>query len=577
MDALEYLRTIRRRWPVVAAAAALAVAGAWLTMPEAPASPGVTPARQYTADHVLYRDGSARGEQQVRLETVALLASSGEVPRRVAEELGEDGEPALLAAEVTITGDDNLGTVTISTRQEDPERAVRLVDAFGKEIVAHFDGQAEAQRMAQIDQLRERVDEMEQEVLALGQQLPGERRDDQSASVALRWGEFEAVLSQRNATITQLEQLQSAGPASIGLRTLQSGVPIPVMDEEGAFQPPTSPRSRVGIGALLGLALGVGLAMMVDRVDTRLRDRRTAEQTFGLPVVAEIPRLRAAQRRNHSVVVASQPASLAAEAYRVLRLAVQLMPRWILPVPNPSSTPESDALTPRPTLTPRTTAEPARVVLVTSPTAGAGKSTTVANLAATFAEIGKVVLVLDCDFRYPQVHRFFNVDPEPGVTEFLHPGGERPALAALARETPMTGVWVVPAGAPPANPGELVGPEQELISAAAELADIVLVDTGPLLAVNDPAALMPRADAVVVVARSGKTTVDEAARASELLARLEAPVLGVALVGGPAQPGSAGRYYSRRRVRPLEAPTSLHERSLGLRSVQQNPLPEEPS
>ena len=556
MDPFEYLRILRRRWPVVAAAAVLAVAASWLTLPEEPATPGVPQARQYTADHVLYRDGGGRGDTRVRLDTIALLASSGEVPHRVAERLDEDVEPALLASEVTITGDDSLGTVTVSTTQEDPARASQLVDTFAEELVAYFDGEAEAQRVAQMERLEQRIAEMEEQVRALGRDLPGEQGSGESADVALRRGEFEAVLSQRNATIAQLEALQSEGAATIGLRSLQSGVPIPVMDEEGAFEPPSSPRSRLAIGAVLGLALGFGLALMVDRVDTRLQDRRSAEQAFGLPVVAEIPHLRAAQRRDHAVVTLTHPASFAAEAYRVLRLAVQLMPRWILPVPNPSSTPETEALVPAPTLTARTTAEPARVILVTSPAAGAGKSTTTANLAATFAEVGKVVLVLDCDFRYPQLHKFFGVDAEPGVTEFLNPEGRAPALLALARETQVAGVWVVPAGAPPANPGEVFGPEQELISAAAELADIVLVDTGPLLAVNDPAALMPRADAVVVVARSGKTSWEEAMRASELLARLEAPVLGVALVGGPQRRGDS-RYYSHHRVRSVEAPASL--------------------
>ena len=113
----------------------------------------------------------------------------------------------------------------------------------------------------------------------------------------------------------------------------------------------------------------------------------------------------------------------------------------------------------------------------------------------------------------------------------------------------MPGVRVVTNGTFVDNPGELIGPDQDLISQARVLADIVIVDAGPVLAVNDPSALVPQSDAVVVVSRSGKTTEDAAQRAAELLARMEAPVVGVALTGVPR--GSSGQpYYAQLRSVP---------------------------
>lgn len=569
MDPLEYVRILRRRWPLVALATVIALGGAWLTLPEPPepSSSGAPQASSYTAKHVLYRDSARGGDRSVRLATVALLATTGEVPMAVAERLGEQDEPALLAAEVTIEGDDDLGTVTFSSTQQDAERAVLLVDGFAEETVRHFDAELEKRRQEEIGQLNERITRLTEDLGRLGAGLPGNEGAD-SPAVAIQRADFRTTLDQRTMAMAQLEQLKTQGPASVGLFTIQPGVAIPLSGgADGGFQPPASPTSRIALAALVGLALGLGLAVMVDRVDNRLHGRTAIRQAFGLPVVAEIPRLKLTERRGHAIVTCTQPGSFAAEAYRVLRLSVQLMPRWILPVPNPSASHDPAPPTAAPTLAPRTTDEPARVVLVTSATAGEGKSTSVANLAASFAEVGKAVLVLDCDFRYPQMHRYFAVDPEPGVTEFLQSGRRRPSLAALAKETPVRGVWVVPNGAPPANPGELLSPDQELISAAAELADVVLVDTGPLLAVNDPAALMPRADAVIVVARSGKTTADDAARASELLAQLKAPVLGVAMVGGP-RAGRGSRYYSNPGVRTEPTPPAPQPDAHSLRKEQ---------
>jgi len=166
----------------------------------------------------------------------------------------------------------------------------------------------------------------------------------------------------------------------------------------------------------------------------------------------------------------------------------------------------------------------------------------VANLAASFAEIHKTVLVLDCDFRKPQVARALSVDPGPGLSEYLRMGDHRPALEHLAKPSMIPNVWVVPSGHAIGNPAELLAPDSGLLRDAAELADIVLVDAGPLLMVNEPATLASQVDTVVLVSRVGATTLDAAHRATELLARVQAPVSGVAMVGVTTSE-LGGRYY----------------------------------
>lgn len=568
MDPFEYLRILRRRWPIVLGATLIALVGAWLTLPDPPApqEPGqlqVQESDQYRAQHVLFRQ-SMGGDRGPSNGMLALLATTDPVTQRVAEQLGEEWSPQL-GTQVQVQADENLSSITISTVQEDPERAEVLVDTFAEIMIAHFSANLEQQRQARLERLHERREELAAEIDELGRGLPTDGQEN--PSTATRRSQFNQKVAAHGNTVAEIESLETQGPATIGLESFQTGSAAPVIQEERGFQPPASPTMRLPLAALVGLALGLGLAVMVDRVDSRLDGRTAVEEAFGLPVVAEIPKLKAAERRNHGIVALTHPGSYAAEAFRVLRLSVQLMPRWVLPVRDPSRQHETERLTPaQGRLGSTRSDDPARVVLVTSPTAGDGKSTTIVNLAATFAEVGKAVLVLDCDFRFPKAHRFFGVEPEPGVAEYLQSGKHRPSLARIAKETSVKGVWVVPNGAPPANPGELIGPDQDLIAEAVELADVVLVDTGPLLAVNDPAALVPHTDAVIVVARSGKTDADDAARTSELLARLKAPVLGVALVGSTRGKRSY-RYYTSHSSRVL-GHTGLDE--------ELRPLPKDP-
>jgi capsular exopolysaccharide synthesis family protein len=188
------------------------------------------------------------------------------------------------------------------------------------------------------------------------------------------------------------------------------------------------------------------------------------------------------------------------------------------------------------------------VVLVTSGAPGDGKTTTVANLAATMAESGRSVLVLGCDFRRPEVHRYFEVAAAPGIADVLTGSATR-RLEDIARPTTTPGVWVAPSGEGLRNLGDLAAGGRDMVAQARALADVVIIDTAPILATNDAAELIPSCDAVVLVARIGKTTVDVARRTRDLLERLGAPVAGVVAIGVPPADDTYAKYYT-----PTSAP-----------------------
>jgi Mrp family chromosome partitioning ATPase/capsular polysaccharide biosynthesis protein len=526
VEPVEYLRILRRRWGLVVGAVLVAATVAWVTTPAPTELPAST---RFQASHTLFREGTGDEANRIGLPLAAVLATRGEVPRRVVERLGLDVEPAVLASQVTVTPGSDVPTLTISSTDRDGEQAALIANTLATELVAYLDERAASEWRESVDTIAARLDELEQEIRDRDATL--RTLDTESVEAELVRAERDSRIRQYSGLNERFDALNDAGPPTAQLVTLEEAVPIPT-GEGATFEPPRSARSRVALGLLLGLLGGVVLALVLERVDTRVRTRRGAEHAFGLPVVAEIPRLPYRERQHAATVVATEPTSAAAESYRILRSSLERMPRWILPVRPPQSDggEHNGNGVPAPALSRE---GPTRVILVTSAGPGEGKTSAVANLAACFAEAGREVVVLDCDLRHPQLHVPLGGRSKPGVSDYLAAMTGRGGLRPLVQETRVRGVSLVAGGTRVANPAELTGVEPELVEGARDLADIVLIDAGPVLTVNDPAALIPLADAVLIVARSGHTTAETALRTSEVLAGLQAPLVGVALIGVP--------------------------------------------
>lgn len=290
---------------------------------------------------------------------------------------------------------------------------------------------------------------------------------------------------------------------------------IDIIDPAYVPVDPVSPRKRLymAAGLVLGFAIGFGIVAVKRYVDIRLHvpeDLRNRGYTL-LTAVAlmdhEIRKLGGKTRieRNGIMVDAHlisfvNPLCSIAESYRRLRTNI-LYAQY---------------------------ENPLRSILVTSANPSEGKSTTVSNLAITFAQTGKKTILIDTDMRKPNLHNEFGADREPGLTEVLYEGVP---LEEALRNTRLENLDLLVCGAIPPNPSETLGSSRmkDLVQNLRERYDVVLFDSPPVLAVTDPAVLATLSDGVVIVASAGNTRVEALERAVEVLKGVGARLLGIVL------------------------------------------------
>ncbi len=288
---------------------------------------------------------------------------------------------------------------------------------------------------------------------------------------------------------------------------------------------PIRPRKlqNVLFAAFMGLFFGLCLALLQEFLDDRINSTDEAERVLRLPSLGLVP---AIEEEGLRLIRDLKSFSPITEAYRSLRSNIAFAA-----VDNP-----------------------VRAIAVTSSGPGEGKSTTIANLAMAMAMDGKRVIVVDADLRRPTQHKLFKVNRSPGLTDILvgtHGIGE------VVRPTAVDNVVVIPAGSTPPNPAELLGSEAmaHFVEAVRNMADIILFDAPPTLAVADAVLLSSRVDGALFVVGFGDTKKTNARHALELLSRARVHMLGTVL--NKMDEKSRGYYYSQYYYTPVtEAATS---------------------
>jgi succinoglycan biosynthesis transport protein ExoP len=274
---------------------------------------------------------------------------------------------------------------------------------------------------------------------------------------------------------------------------------VQLLEPARAGETPVKPNRLLvlGIGLMLGGVLGIGLAMLRDVQDCRVRRPEEILSLLGTPVLAMIPRISARLSPvTRGQIVRFDARSAVAEAYRTMRTALHLG-----------------------------TAGKAKTILIASPTEGDGKSITASNLAIAFAHAGERTLIIDCDLREPVQHLIFENDGRVGLSSVM--AGEARLQDAI-RNTHVTGLHVLPCGPVPVNPSEMLTSKRfaQLMQALGATFDRIIIDSPPLMSFTDAQLLAAAADVTLLVLRMNQSMRQVGQMAMEALSKVGANVLG---------------------------------------------------
>ncbi|CAM3545416.1 polysaccharide biosynthesis tyrosine autokinase [Mycobacterium frederiksbergense] len=277
---------------------------------------------------------------------------------------------------------------------------------------------------------------------------------------------------------------------------------------------PVVPKTQrnIAIGLVLGVLLGLALAIVRDLLDNTIKGRETVEGITSSGLVGQIPLDK--DRRAEPAISFDIDNSAIAEAFRKLRTNLQFL----------------------------AVDDPPRIILLTSSVPSEGKSTTSINLALALSESEHNVVLVDGDLRRPTLHRYLDLVGTVGFSTVL---SGQASLEDALQKTRFPGLTVLASGAIPPNPSELLASQsaRRVINDLRDRFDYVIIDSTPLLAVTDAAILATAVDGVLMIARFGHTKRDQLTQAISALENVSARLLGVVLTMTPTR-GSSYHNYS---------------------------------
>jgi succinoglycan biosynthesis transport protein ExoP len=443
-------------------------------------------------------------------QTYSELIKREPILKNTARALGFEDQWTLLRGQIGVNLIPGTQLMEIRVTDNDPQRAKLIADEVSRQLMATVERSRPQDRNRQFIQtqaasLPPKIEAAQQEIEALQAELSEAFSARQIQDIQSRINTLENQINNWQATFAQYQLL--LGETGTNVLTVIEEAPVPSGPLGSNWM------LQVALAAAIGAALATGAAFLIEYLDDTLRSAEDAEKAMGLSTLGTIGRIPGGSPPE-KLIAARHPRSPISEAYRSLRTSLRFS----------------------------SLDRPLRSIIVTSPNALEGKSTMAANLSVVMAQTGQKVVLVDADLRRPMVHKIFQVSNKEGLTNILFE--ESPVLDGHLQESGVENLRVLPSGPLPPNPSELLGSQRmrRLLEQIKEDADIIVLDTPPILPVTDAAVLAPQTDGVLVVTYAGRTRQGAARHAVEKLRQVGANLLGVAW-NRMSSRGKDGNYY----------------------------------
>lgn len=504
---------IRNWWLLVAATIAGALLGLIFSQRQTPvysASTTLLVGQSVQSTELDSRDMDI--SEQIAL-TYAQLARLQPVMQKTADRLGTDIPWQRLAERVRVTPVEGSQLLKISVEAASPEAASALADTVAEVLISlspaamqaleldenqHFAYERIEVLRANIEQGQQRVDELEASML-------NANSTDRMQELQLEVDTIEALISGWENNFARMTDMirQPRSPNSLSV----------VSPAQGSMDP-IRPRTKVNmlVLGLAGFVQVLGIIVFRSVLDDTIRTTADFDDGLGIEALGAIGHIRGKDK----LITARNPGSTISEAYAMVIAAI------------------------------RTSFgnHPPTLILVTSPYANDGKSTTAANLGVVMAQSGFQTIVADMNFAHPSLHQIFKLPKDGGVTDALQ--SQKINVKSLLKKTDMETLQVLtigtllPTGKKNTNNGhspqedDIVRPQlnkltshlEQLLTSLSGFADVVILDGSPLLTTVDAATLSGQADGVVLVVEAGKTQSSAVRQAVAILQQVDANLMG---------------------------------------------------
>lgn len=452
-------------------------------------------------------------------KTYVEMMKSPTLLREVIDTLALPFSTAQLQGAINVQQIRDTQLIQVSVEDSDPARAAATANAIAATLIERIQSSQEArfaEDQAELDQeltaLEQSIEETQIAITSLGDPLDPENIN-MPEFVRMELTRLQAALA-RDQTLYVIK-LRSAEDFRLAATRYSDNLTL----FSSAGVPPTPVKPRILLNTVLGLisgaVLGVSTAFLLEYLDDTIKTAEDVSQELELSTLGHVTRIPGIKTLRDGLIALKQIRSPLVEAYRTLRTNVQFSL-----VGNPSAS-----------------------ILITSASPKEGKSTTLANLGVVMAQAGKRVILADTDLRRPTLHEFFDVPREPGLTDLLLE--EDPQIEKFLQPTEVEGLSLLPSGPLPPNPSELLSSPRttQILDDLKKHADVVLLDSPPVLAVTDATVLATKAGAVLLVVDAGTTRSGAAREGKEALTQVGATILGAVLNRQKAGRGSYYYYY----------------------------------